>query len=152
MRLTRRTSLRLAGAATITLAAPNLRAQAKFRLGLTPVFLDNDAAIIEQLRGTLGAALGGPIDLVQRRTYQEVTGLLLEGSVDAAWLCGYPFLQHRDALELVAVPLWRGAPHYRSYLIVGQDDPAATLADLSEPPRVYRRVICSMSGDFIECV
>lgn len=130
MRLTRRTSLRLAGAAAITLAAPKLRAQAEFRLGLTPVFLDNDAAIIEQLRGTLGDALGRPIDLVQRRTYQEVTGLLLEGSVDAAWLCGYPFLQHRDALELLAVPLWRGAPHYRSYLIVGPDDPAATLADL----------------------
>lgn len=130
MRLTRRTSLQLAGAAAITLAAPKLRAQAEFRLGLTPVFLDNDAAIVDQLRGTLGDALGRPINLVQRRTYQEVTGLLLEGSVDAAWLCGYPFLQHREALELVAVPLWRGEPHYRSYLIVGQDDPATTLADL----------------------
>lgn len=130
MRLTRRVSMRLAGAAAITLAAPQVRAQSRFRLGLTPVFLDNDAVIVDQLRNSLGQALGRPIDLVQRRTYQEVTGLLLEGSVDAAWLCGYPFLQHRDALSLVAVPVWRGAPRYRSYLIVGAEEAAANLTDL----------------------
>lgn len=91
MELTSRKVLRHAGAAAFVLAAPTVQAQVSFRRGLTPVFLDNDAAIIEQLRATLSDALGGPIELVQRRTYQEVTGLLLEGSVDAAWLCGYPF-------------------------------------------------------------
>ncbi|RMD94373.1 MAG: phosphonate ABC transporter substrate-binding protein, partial [Alphaproteobacteria bacterium] len=59
-----------------------------------------------------------------------VTGMLLEGALDAAWLCGYPFLQHRDALSLVAVPLWHGRPLYQSYLIVHAGDNAAGLADL----------------------
>lgn len=105
-------------------------APAPFRLGLTPVFLDNDATVIGLLRAALAAAMARDIELVQRRTYQEVTGLLLEGGVDAAWLCGYPFLQHRRALALLGVPVWRGRPLYQSYLITARDDPAQTLADL----------------------
>lgn len=127
----RRTVLIGAGAAMIAGACPvHVRAQPLFRLGLTPVFLDNDAAIIEGLRQALSAGMGRVIELVQRRTYQEITGLLLERSLDAAWLCGYPYLQHADLLELVAVPVWRGRPRYQSYLIVGADDPASALADL----------------------
>lgn len=118
------------GVAALVLGALPSRAMAPFRLGLTPVFLDNDAEVIDRLRSALAAALGIPIELEQRRTYEEVTGLLLEGSVDAAWLCGYPYLQHRDALSLVAVPVWNGKPLYQSYLIVGKDDDAVSLKDL----------------------
>lgn len=127
-RINRRRALALAAAAAF--APDALRASAPFRLGLTPVFLDNDAAVIERLRAALSEGSGLPIDLVQRRTYQEVTGLLLEGGVDAAWLCGFPYLQHRRALSLLAVPVWRGAPLYRSYLIAAADDSAASLEDL----------------------
>lgn len=104
------------------------RAAVPFRFGLTPVFLDNDAAVIDRLRTALDAGSG--IEMVQRRTYAEITGLLLEGAVDAAWLCGYPYLQHEEALSVLAVPVWQGAPLYRSYLITHDDDPATGLADL----------------------
>ena len=129
----RRGFVTTAAAATASLcAAPAVigAAGAAFRLGLTPVFLDNDAAVIAQLRDTFRAAMGQPIELLQRRTYEEVTGLLLEGGIDAAWLCGYPFLQHRQALALIGVPVWRGEPLYRSYLIAAADDPAEGLGDL----------------------
>ncbi len=119
------------GCAATSLCAPTIiSAAAPFRLGLTPVFLDNDAAVIAQLRETFQATMKQPIELLQRRTYEEVTGLLLEGAVDAAWLCGFPFLQHQGALSLVAVPIWRGKPLYRSYLIAAADDPATDIADL----------------------
>lgn len=119
------------GLASAAIASPALvRATGPIRLGLTPVFLDNDAEVITRLREAIGAGTGRSIDLVQRRTYQEVTGLLLEGGVEAAWLCGYPFLQHEAALSLLGVPVWRGAPLYRSYLIVGTDDSAEGLSDL----------------------
>ena len=101
-----------------------------FRLGLTPVFLDNDAVVIERLQAALTEALHMPVQMEQRRTYKEVTEMLLEGALDAAWLCGFPYLQHRDALSLVAVPVWNGEPLYRSYLIVGAGDDAQALADL----------------------
>ena len=104
------------------------RAAVPFRFGLTPVFLDNDATVIDRLRRALDAGSG--IEMVQRRTYAEITGLLLEGAVDAAWLCGYPYLQHEEALSLLAVPVWQGAPLYRSYLITQDDDSATGLADL----------------------
>ena len=118
-------------AACAVLPCPSvLRAQALFRLALTPVFLDNDAAVIGRLREALSAGMGRDIDLVQRRTYQEITGALLDGSVDAAWVCGYPFLQHRSQLSLLGVPVWRGQPRYQSYLIASDGDAATSLKDL----------------------
>ncbi|WP_234455284.1 PhnD/SsuA/transferrin family substrate-binding protein [Thermohalobaculum xanthum] len=122
----------IAGTAAVgALASPALaRGAATFRLGLTPVFLDNDAVVIERLRSAFSEAMGEPVDLIQRRTYQEITASILDGSVDAAWICGYPFLQHRDGLSLLGVPVWRGRPLYQSYLIVREDDAAAGLGDL----------------------
>lgn len=127
--LTRRDAI-LTGAAIC--AAQMLHAQtvAPFRFALTPVFLDNDAAVIAALRDALAIAMGQDIQLIQRRTYQEITGALLDGSVDAAWTCGYPYLQHRADLSLLAVPVWRGEPLYQSYLIAAADDLASSLADL----------------------
>ncbi len=101
-----------------------------FRLGLTPVFLDNDATVVERLRLALSEAMAAPVDLVQRRTYQEITASILDGSVDAAWICGYPFLQHGERLVLLGVPVWRDRPLYQSYLIVKAEDEARTLGDL----------------------
>lgn len=117
--------------ACAAIGLPSLvRATETFRLGLTPVFLDNDAVVIERLRSAFSEAMGEPVDLIQRRTYQEITATILDGSVDAAWICGYPFLQHRDSLSLLGVPVWRERPLYQSYLIVREDDAAEGLGDL----------------------
>jgi ABC-type phosphate/phosphonate transport system substrate-binding protein len=115
----------------VALALPALRLQAKvpFRLGLTPVFLDNDAVLIDRLHLAFSVAIGDSVELEQRRTYEEVTELLLEGAIDAAWLCGFPYLQHRNELSLLAVPVWNGKPVYQSYLISAAEDDAAALDD-----------------------
>jgi phosphonate transport system substrate-binding protein len=70
------------------------------------------------------------VRLVTRRTYQEITSLLISGQLDAAWICGFPFVAHRARLALVAVPLWQGKPLYRSYLIAARDRQANGLDDL----------------------
>jgi phosphonate transport system substrate-binding protein len=59
-------------------------------------------------------------------------GLLEAGRLDFAWICGYPFVQERDPdfLELLAVPVFEGAPLYHSYIIVNRDSSIASLADL----------------------
>lgn len=120
------------GILAATLATPFLAGAAvPFRLGLTPVFLDNDAHIIDRLRSGISTAMGQPIELIQKRTYQEITAMLLDGSVDAAWICGFPYLQHRERLELIGVPQWRGQPLYQSYLIARDDDSAGSLSDLN---------------------
>lgn len=128
----RRAVLLGAGALAAPLIGTHAFSQAAqpFLFALTPVFLDNDAAVIAALRQALAKGMGQDIELVQRRTYQEISGALLDGSVDAAWTCGYPYLQHRSELALIGVPVWRGRPLYQSYLIVGTDDPAQALGDL----------------------
>lgn len=87
------------------------------QFGLTPVFLTNDIEVLALLKGYLARWTGHPVELVQRRTYQEITTLLVSGQLDAAWICGFPFVAFRDRLSLVAVPLWQGKPLYSSYLI-----------------------------------
>lgn len=100
------------------------------RFGLTPVFLSNDLDLLARLGAFLERRTGGTVELVMRRTYQEITALLVSGQLDAAWICGYPFVQYRDRLALVAVPVWRGDTLYRSYLIVPKGRAATDLAHL----------------------
>lgn len=120
----------LAGGLAV-LAAPRIaRAATVLRFGLTPVFLTSDLDLLSALEGYLSRRLGCAVQLVQRRTYQEITALLLSGQLEAAWICGYPFVQYRDRLSLVAVPVWRGQPLYQSYLIVGAERAAESFDDL----------------------
>ena len=67
---------------------------------------------------------------MQRRTYEEITSLLVSGQLTAAWICGYPYIQYRSRLALLAVPVWRGQPFYQSYLIVGSDRAATSIDSL----------------------
>lgn len=122
--LTRRSAMALcAGAAATVAFAPGLvRAQGDdFRFGLTPVFLSNDLELLAALRAYLTGAIGGSVELVSRRTYQEITALLVSGQLHAAWICGYPYVQFKADLDLVATPSWNGKPLYQSYLIAAGD-------------------------------
>ena len=112
-----------------TVASP-VAAADEFKFGLTPVFLTNDLELLARLRDYLQRRTGHSVRLVTKRTYQEITSLLISGQLDAAWICGFPFVAYRPQLELVAVPVWQGKPLYRSYLITGRDRAAQSLDDL----------------------
>lgn len=100
------------------------------RFGLTPVFLTSDLALLAGLQAYLAQATGRPVRLVNKRTYQEITALLISRQLDAAWICGYPFVAYRHDLSLVAVPIWRGQTRYQSYLIARSGLAADGLGDL----------------------
>ena len=124
----------LAGAGRAASAAEG--ASASF--GMTPVCLSYDLDLVERLRAHLAARVGGPVRVVTRRTYAEITNMLLAGDLDAAWICGYPYVVHRDELELVAVPSWRGRPFYQAYLIVPRDRAdCASVADLRHDTHAF---------------
>jgi phosphonate transport system substrate-binding protein len=99
-------------------------------LGLTPVFLTNDLELLSALKAYLEAATGRSVKLVLRRTYEEITTLLVSNQLDAAWICGYPYVTFRDRLDLLAAPVWRGRPLYQSYIIAGKNNSAASIDDL----------------------
>jgi phosphate/phosphite/phosphonate ABC transporter binding protein len=102
----------------------------RLRFGLTPVMLTNDLDLLNALVAYLAEATGYAVELISRRTYQEITSLLVSGQLDAAWICGYPYVQYRRQLELVAIPLWNGRPVYQSYLITAADRDAREIGDL----------------------
>ncbi|RRJ82822.1 PhnD/SsuA/transferrin family substrate-binding protein [Aestuariirhabdus litorea] len=95
---------------------------APIRIGLTPVFLDEQLSFLNDWKRYLEAKVGGPVEFIQRQSYREVTELLLAGELDAAWLCGYPYSQHQKRLRLLATPLYQGKPLYQAYLVVPSDD------------------------------
>jgi phosphonate transport system substrate-binding protein len=100
------------------------------RFGLTPVLLSSDLQLLARLEQYLAASIEEPVALVHRRTYQEISMLLLAGQLEAAWICGFPFVQHAERLALLAVPVYRGEPLYQSYVIVNETSPARSFADL----------------------
>ncbi|NGO52731.1 PhnD/SsuA/transferrin family substrate-binding protein [Allomesorhizobium camelthorni] len=124
-RLSRRDFSKLALASAVALALPRLaRAQDEpFKFGLTPVFLSSDLELLSHLRSYLVSRIGGAVELVTRRTYQEITALLVSGQIHGAWICGYPYVQFKADLDLVATPVWHGKPLYQSYLIAASNRP-----------------------------
>lgn len=103
------------------------------RIGLTPVFLHDQTAFVNAWRGYLETRLRRPVVVIQRASYREITELLRNGKLDFAWLCGYPFVNNKAHVGLLAVPLYQGKPTYRSYLIVPATDQHTTaIADLRD--------------------
>ncbi|MCF7990949.1 MAG: PhnD/SsuA/transferrin family substrate-binding protein [Thiohalocapsa sp.] len=113
-------------------AANGPRRRAPLRLGVTPVILEDRVGFLNRWGAWLGEHLRTDVELVQRTRYREIVDLLLRGRLDLAWICGYPYVQHRDRLSLIAVPRWRGQPLYRSEIIVPVDSAAAGLSDLRD--------------------
>jgi phosphonate transport system substrate-binding protein len=120
-KIRRRLLLALASVAVSPALAANGGA-ATVRIGLTPVFLDDQVSFLATWRDWFERRLGRPVTFVQRGNYREITDLLRTGKIDFAWVCGYPYVRQKAEMRLVAVPLWRGQPLYQSYLIVPADD------------------------------
>jgi len=85
-----------------------------------------------QLLDYIGAKLGREVQLIQRKTYDEVNQLLSTGQIDLAFICSGPYASGREkyGFEALAVPQVRGKPMYQSYLIVNKESPFLTIDDL----------------------
>lgn len=108
------------GAATICvapLAMSALAARASTRVGLTAVMLADQAAFLARWSAFLARRTGTRVEFAVRDAYQDILDLLFAGELDAAWICGYPFVRYQTRLRLLAVPVYQGQPRYQSYLI-----------------------------------
>ena len=107
-------------------------AEPPIRFGLTAVVVTENQRFLDQWSDYLASKMDREVELVLRKSYREVMDLLNSGAIDFAWICGFPYIQKREpeSLQLLTVPVYRGAPRYHSYIIVPQNSPYKHFSDL----------------------
>lgn len=116
--MNRRDCLQSLAASALLVADPvSAAGDARIRIGLTAVILADQVAFLSRWSSYLGARIRGAVEFVVRDSYQSILDLLLSDQLDAAWICGYPYVRYQSDLSLLAVPLYHGEPLYQSYLI-----------------------------------
>ena len=128
---------------TATVSAPARAADgtndARIRIGLTAVILADQVAFLSRWGQYLSVRTGRPVSFIARESYQGILDLLLSGQLEAAWICGYPYVLHQTRLQLLPMPLYQGKPLYQSYLIrpKGTADGVTGWADLKGKVLAY---------------
>jgi phosphonate transport system substrate-binding protein len=76
--------------------------------------------------------LGRPVEVVQRRTYEEINDLVASNAVDIAFVCTSAYVAGHDAgeMDLLVIPEIGGETVYRSVIIVPAASAAMTIEDL----------------------
>lgn len=80
----------------------------------------------------IGRQIGRPVQMVHRRTYEEMDSLLERGDVKIAFICSAPYVKNREqfGVELLVAPSVNGKPIYNSYIIVHKDSHLKTFPEL----------------------
>ncbi len=80
----------------------------------------------------IGEQIGQPVQMVHRRTYDEMDFLLEKGEVKVAFICSAPYVKDREkfGVELLVAPSVNGRPIYHSYIIVHADSPMKSFPEL----------------------
>lgn len=134
----RREFISSSAALTASVSLQAIAQSQRFRIGVTPVILADQAAFLLRWSRYLSLRTGCDVSFVARESYQGVLDLLFAGQLDAAWLCGYPFVRHEGQLQLLSVPLYEGRPLYQAYLIRSRQSPEVNgWADLKNKVLAY---------------
>jgi phosphonate transport system substrate-binding protein len=96
---------------------------------ITPV---DTVEYYQDIIGYVSEKIGQPVEMLYRKTYDEMDRLLEQGEVDAAFICGAPYVEDkkRFGAELLVVPQVAGSPLYRSFIIVHRDSDIQSFNEL----------------------
>jgi phosphonate transport system substrate-binding protein len=85
-----------------------------------------------QLLEYIADKLGRKVQLVQRKTYNEINKLIGVGQIDLAFICSGPYAVGKEkfGFKALAMPRVRGSHLYQAYLIVNKDSSFQKLDDL----------------------
>jgi phosphonate transport system substrate-binding protein len=120
--MSRRNFVKLLTILPITTSAINTNAKSPIRIGLTPVILDDQLGFLHDWRVWLESRLNTPIQFVQRQKYRDISDALLSNELDAAWVCGYPYIRFRPKMQLLAVPRYKDKLTYHSCIITNKSN------------------------------
>lgn len=116
----------VADSATITKDTP-------VKIGVASMITPVDAVkYYQDVIDYIGEQIGQPVQMVHRRTYDEMDSLLEKGEVKIAFICSAPYVKNREqfGVELLVAPSVNGKPIYHSYVIVHNDSEMKTFPEL----------------------
>lgn len=89
-------------------------------------------AYYRQFLDYIGEKLGMHVNFVDRENYAEINNLIRLKEVDAAFVCGGPYVegQKEFGMELLVAPQAYGETVYYSYIIAGKDSPIKSFEEL----------------------
>lgn len=115
------------------LFAPASHAKRPIRIGVASMITPVEAVkYYQDIVDYVGEKLGMPVEMVHRRTYDEMDELLEKGEVQGAFICSAPYVKNRRVfgVELLVAPQVRGSVFYHSYIIVHKDSPITSFEQL----------------------
>ncbi|MDI6744448.1 MAG: phosphate/phosphite/phosphonate ABC transporter substrate-binding protein [Thermodesulfovibrionales bacterium] len=96
---------------------------------ITPV---DTVKYYQEIIDYIGEQINQPVQMIQRRTYEEMDLLLEKGEVKAAFLCSASYVMDKRnfGVELLVAPSVNGSTVYHSYIIVHKDSPVKSFPEL----------------------
>lgn len=88
--------------------------------------------VYTEILNYIGEKIGKKVEMVQRKTYDEVNELVEKQEVLAAFVCSGPYVNGHDkfGMEIIAVPQMYGNTVYYSYILVSKDSPIKNFDEL----------------------
>ena len=112
---------------------PSAAQQEPIRIGVASMITPVDTVkYYQEIIDYIGGRIGQPVQMVHRRTYDEMDRLLERGEVKIAFICSAPYVKDREkfGVELLVAPSVNGSPRYHSYVIVHIDSPIKAFPEL----------------------
>lgn len=103
------------------------------RIGVASMITPVDAVkYYQDVIDYIGEQIRRPVQMVHRRTYDEMDSLLERGEIKIAFICSAPYVKNREQFgaELLVAPSVDGKPLYHSYIIVHNDSSVNTFPEL----------------------
>ncbi len=107
--------------------------QTPLRIGVVSMITPVDTVkYYQEIIDYIAAGLDVPVEMVYKKTYDEMDKMLEKGDVDAAFICSAPYVQDKRKFgaELLVAPQVNGSVFYKSYIIVHNDSTIKSLEDL----------------------
>ena len=121
-------------------SSPALSAEGSLKIGVASMITPVDAVkYYQDVIDYIGEVIGKPVQMVHRRTYDEMDSLLEREEVNVAFICSAPYVKNRQkfGVELLVAPSVNGRPAYQSYIIVHKESPLVSFSGLKGRPFAF---------------
>ena len=111
---------------TVTVSQPHSKSNetATLRVAVAAMVSPKETfTYYRELLDYIGNKLGYHVQMIQRKTYEEINEMFPKRQIDIAFICTGPYAVGKKVyrFEALATPVVRGKPFYYSYLIVNDD-------------------------------